>query len=68
MPCCNLRSDIPEHKKYIVGNANEESLSEIFTSKKIVNLRKILIGNDEKPYPCSTCKFGTWTKLKGTDC
>ena len=67
MPCCNLRSDIKEHENYIMGDTNKESLSEIFTSKKIVNLRKALIGNDKKPAPCDTCKFGTWKTIKDVE-
>ena len=64
MPCCNLRSDIKEHEKYIMGDAKHESLAEIFTSKRMVNLRRMLLGNDKKPAPCDTCKFGTWKAIK----
>ena len=29
MPCCHMRSDNPEHREYILGNLNENSIYEI---------------------------------------
>ncbi len=64
MPCCNLRSDIEAHNSFIMGDANKQTLAEIFTSNKMVNLRRNLIGNSKKIAPCNSCSFGTWKQLK----
>jgi radical SAM protein with 4Fe4S-binding SPASM domain len=57
MPCCNLRSDAPQHKKYIVGNAGENSVFDIYGSSKFVAWRKSLASFGPKAKPCNSCKF-----------
>ena len=57
MPCCNLRSDIEEHKKFILGNCNNENILNIFNSKKARELRKILDNDNIGISPCSECNF-----------
>ena len=59
MPCCNFRSDVPEHKSFIIGNANNTSVLEIFNSAKLLKLRKILRNNNIELYPCNECNFAT---------
>ncbi len=44
MPCCDLRSDIKEHKNMILGDISKNTIFEIFTSEKA-----------SKMPPCSTC-------------
>lgn len=41
--CCNTVSYINEHRDFIIGDCNISKLSEIYTSKKAVNLRQNLI-------------------------
>ena len=59
MPCCNLRSDWEDHKKFILGNLNDKNrnLFNIFNSKEAVKFRQLLASNELKPYPCNTCHF-----------
>lgn len=58
MPCCNLRSDFPAHKKYILGDCNNEPLNEIFNNTKTLSFRK-----NVKGYPridmCKNCNFAS---------
>lgn len=58
MLCCNTRSDIEKHKKFIMGNVANNTLKEIRNSKKFTNLMKILSKTGEKPVPCNTCRWG----------
>jgi len=58
MPCCNFRSDVKEHKKFIMGNVNENTIAEIFCNDKYIWLRKHLCKNNIDIVPCNECKFG----------
>ncbi|MEI0700164.1 radical SAM protein [Brachyspira intermedia] len=58
MLCCNLRSDIEKHKKFIMGNVSNNTIKNIRNSKKFTNLMKILSKEGKKTYPCDTCKYG----------
>ncbi|MFH1442215.1 MAG: radical SAM/SPASM domain-containing protein [Candidatus Omnitrophota bacterium] len=58
LPCCNLRGDIALHKEYILGNAAESTLQEIFYSKIANALRRELIEFKEKTNVCKTCQYG----------
>ncbi|MBN1197434.1 MAG: radical SAM/SPASM domain-containing protein [Candidatus Aminicenantes bacterium] len=70
VPCCNIRSDIPEHKNYIIGDLsrNEDNIFSIFSSKEIIDWRKQLFGFWKKSAPCDYCSFqeveSTWTNRK----
>ena len=57
MPCCNLRSDFPEHRDFIVGDLSDGS-SSIFDiyAGRLTNWRHSMIGFDEKKRPCTTCR------------
>ena len=58
MPCCNLRSDVPEHSDFILGNVNKASVLEIFNGEKSrLKLREILGKNNIELYPCNECTF-----------
>lgn len=57
MPCCNLRSDNPRHRNFILGNIAGTSLQKIFTSRKLCDMRKMLSGYGPKIPPCSSCNF-----------
>lgn len=51
--CCNIFPDDPKNKA--LGNLNQDSLFEIFSSKKNVFFRKHLFDFSPKNPPCSTC-------------
>lgn len=55
-PCCQIRGDNPEHRKYILGNLNESPLEEIFSSRKAKKFIRMLKSNHYERYP-PTCKM-----------
>ncbi|MHA2013360.1 MAG: radical SAM protein [Candidatus Helarchaeota archaeon] len=59
MPCCNLRSDWEEHKKFVLGNLNKRNrnLFNIFSDKKAIKFRELMDSPKLKPYPCNICHF-----------
>lgn len=57
--CCNIRSDIVEHKNYLIGNVENNSLFELFTSNKIIEFRKRLLRENKKFGACEYCSMGT---------
>lgn len=58
MPCCNLRSDIPEHNSAIVAVLKEhDSLFRVFAGEKLSEWRRSLLSFDEKTGLCRTCRF-----------
>tara|TARA_R110000796_G_C14532910_1_gene432077 strand:- start:22 stop:1059 length:1038 start_codon:yes stop_codon:yes gene_type:complete len=70
-PCCNIRSDVDMHKDFILGNINEDSIKNIFNSKKATEFRETLKSKDWKKYPLpckycmSRCSFGEKPKTGG---
>lgn len=60
VPCCNIRSDNPKHKKFILGNLQEESIFDIYVNNTFVKWRKMLFNYKKKKYPCDTCSFITF--------
>lgn len=56
--CCNIRSDIVEHKNYLIGNVENNSLFELFTSNKIIEFRKRLLRENKKFGACEYCSMG----------
>lgn len=59
VPCCNYRSDIPEHEEYILNDLNEQpSLFLTYASRKAVAFRRSMLTLEEKKGPCSNCHFG----------
>lgn len=56
--CCNIRSDIVEHKNYLIGNVENDSLFELFTSNKIIEFRKHLLRENKKFGACEYCSMG----------
>jgi MoaA/NifB/PqqE/SkfB family radical SAM enzyme len=59
VPCCNIRSDIPEHAELVLGDINYKgtTLFNIFSSRKAAYWRRSLIGYWEKVLPCDRCSF-----------
>ncbi len=56
MPCCNLRSDIPEHRATIVGDllAEGSSIFDIYAGQ-LSGWRRSMAAFGEKDWPCRTC-------------
>lgn len=48
MLCCNMRHDIQAHQNFILGNAFNETLANIFMGNKIIEYRKLLACNGKK--------------------
>lgn len=53
--CCNIRSDVEEHKDYIIGNIRDNTIFELFTNDKIINIRKKLLVCGKKEKVCANC-------------
>jgi len=61
MPCCNVRSDIPEHKKYVIETLTKESdIFTTYTNSNYVAWRKSLISFNKKNGVCRDCNFVTF--------
>lgn len=66
-PCCHIRSDRPEHERYIYGDlADYGSIFEIFTNAAAVAWRKEVGGLQEKRSPCDTCSAGVMKEKVAT--
>jgi MoaA/NifB/PqqE/SkfB family radical SAM enzyme len=58
VPCCNFRSDIPEHATYVVGNINEEpNIFLNYASQQAVRFRRSLLNVQPKDGLCRNCHF-----------
>ena len=55
MPCCNLRSDIEGHKKFVLGNITQNTIYEIFTFEKNINFKKDFLNYGQKVQECKNC-------------
>lgn len=53
--CCNIRSDVEEHKDYIIGNIRDNTIFELFMNDKIMNIRKKLLVYGKKENVCANC-------------
>lgn len=57
MPCCHMRPDNINHKDFIMGNLNNNSLVEIYSSKKFIDFKKNLLDEiNAFPSPCRYCQ------------
>lgn len=56
MPCCNLRSDVPEHAPYVVSRLQDgASLFDAYVALRDWRLSLMRFG--EKQKPCDTCRY-----------
>jgi|SRR6266487_1501610 len=57
MPCCNLRSDFPENRGYVVGDLSkpDTNIFDIYAGR-LAAWRRSMIGFDLKGSPCTTCR------------
>ena len=61
MPCCNLRSDHPEHRGFVVGDlaTARTSIFDVYAGPELTAWRRSLAGVGDKAAPCATCKQKT---------
>ena len=58
MPCCNLRSDVTDHRSAIVSDLNTApDLFLVYASETMAAWRRSLIGFEGKTGHCATCSF-----------
>jgi MoaA/NifB/PqqE/SkfB family radical SAM enzyme len=58
MPCCNLRSDLPEHAQYVTHDlAQDLDIFAAYSQSPLVQWRRGLIGWEEKQGVCKSCAF-----------
>ena len=57
MPCCNLLSDRPEHRNYIIGNLLDAhaSIFDLYAGK-LSSWRRSMVTFGQKQQPCATCR------------
>ncbi|MGH8557521.1 MAG: radical SAM/SPASM domain-containing protein, partial [Methylococcales bacterium] len=56
VPCCNIRSDVPEHQGFIVDDISTgRSIFEAYASSALVDWRRKLFRYGLKDSPCGTC-------------
>jgi len=58
MPCCNLRGDLDQHEKFIIGHSNGSggNLLSIYGSERFLKWRRQMAIWSMKSGPCLTCK------------
>jgi len=57
VPCCNIRSDLPEHKKMVVANLSSLETSIFGTyAGRLSAWRRSMVGFGAKAFPCATCR------------
>ena len=57
VPCCAVRSDLPEHRKLVAGNLSNAgaSIFDIYAGQ-LSSWRRVLVGFGPKEVPCATCR------------
>lgn len=56
VPCCHIRSDRPEHARYVIGNLGRaKSIFDIVFSAKAAAWRRHMVHERAKTGPCATC-------------
>jgi MoaA/NifB/PqqE/SkfB family radical SAM enzyme len=63
MPCCNLRSDLPQHREFVVGELNrqESSIFDIYAGQ-LSAWRRGVVDFGAKGFPCATCRHRDLTE------
>lgn len=58
VPCCNIRSDEPSHRDYVVGTLRDgRSLFEAYANGPLADWRRGLLTYGPKRKPCDTCRY-----------
>jgi len=58
MMCCEVRSELPQHKKWIMGNIKKDKIWKIFYTPEYIKIREIISKYGEKTGLCRHCKQG----------
>jgi MoaA/NifB/PqqE/SkfB family radical SAM enzyme len=67
VPCCNIRSDAPEHSQYIVADLTSgTSIFEAWASGSLVEWRKSLFNFSPKSAPCDSCRYALMPDDEGS--
>lgn len=58
MPCCNLRSDTPQHEQFVLADPSkrQQSIFDVYANRQFTEWRRDLVTAGEKQQPCTTCK------------
>ena len=59
MMCCNVRSDIEDHTRFVVGDAKEDKLWDVFMSEKMLQIRQKCAIASNMTSPCTSCCYYT---------
>lgn len=61
VPCCNIRSDDPKQRAYVLGNIQEhETIFDMYFSKNFLSWRERLWSFGPKTFPpCKSCHFAS---------
>jgi radical SAM protein with 4Fe4S-binding SPASM domain len=58
VPCCNIRSDAPEHQSYVIDNiSGGRSIFEAWASAAHAGWRRSLFNFEPKQAPCDSCRY-----------
>jgi MoaA/NifB/PqqE/SkfB family radical SAM enzyme len=58
VPCCNIRSDEPEHAPYVIDRLDQDrSIYQAWANSPLASWRRALIGFGPKQKPCNTCAY-----------
>ncbi len=58
VPCCNIRSDNPEHRDYTVGVIGRDGgVFDIWSNAAMAQWRRSLFAFGDKDAPCSSCSY-----------
>jgi radical SAM protein with 4Fe4S-binding SPASM domain len=58
VPCCNIRTDNPEHRSYKIGTIGQDaSIFDVWTNAAHTEWRRRLFTFGEKDPPCGTCSY-----------
>jgi len=58
VPCCHIRSDIPDHKNFGMGEIGKDNnIFLLWCNKKFAGWRRNMISYDLKNDPCTTCDY-----------
>jgi len=66
VPCCNIRTDNPEHRAYKIGRIGEDgSVFDVWCSAAMAEWRRRLLRFGPKDPPCQSCSFAVVKETPG---
>ncbi|MDR0827787.1 MAG: SPASM domain-containing protein [Desulfovibrio sp.] len=68
MPCCEFRCDAEINKHHAIGDANIQSIEDIFCCEKAVRFRNDVMRYGTKPSPCNHCGGGLEVDFTKVSC